>query len=74
MVHFTDMNETYVQFIKRIITPILNEEQLLIQQILSKIPNKDSFATAIRLFISCFIDPKFKNKINHIKQLQFKHK
>jgi hypothetical protein len=68
------MNETYVQFIKRIITPILNQEEELIQQILSKIPNKDSFATAIRLFISCFIDSKFRNKINHIKQLQFKHK
>lgn len=56
------MNQVYVQFIETILTPILEDEEL-IEQILSKIPNKDSFATAIRLFINCFIDPKHKNKL-----------
>ena len=63
VVHFSDMNEIYVKFIKRILIPILEEEQL-IEQILSKIGTKDSFATAIRLFINCFIDPKDRNKLD----------
>ncbi|CAG2115532.1 unnamed protein product [Medioppia subpectinata] len=70
VVHFTDMNETFVRFIRRILKPILDDESL-IQQILSKIPNKDSFATAIRLFIECFIDPKHRHKLD-LKHLQLK--
>ncbi|XP_054166291.1 nucleolar MIF4G domain-containing protein 1-like [Oppia nitens] len=70
VVHFTDMNETLVLFMKNILLPILESEEL-IQQILSKIANKDSFATAIRLFIDCFIDQKYRTKLD-LKRFQIK--
>ncbi|RWS25029.1 nucleolar MIF4G domain-containing protein 1-like protein [Leptotrombidium deliense] len=60
VIEFSEMNETYSEFLKNILSSILNEDTESMQQIFSKIPKKDTFAAAIRLFICCFIDSTFK--------------
>lgn len=74
MVQFSDMNEAYVGFIRNILQPILAENETIISSVLSKIPKKDNFASAIKLFISCFMDPESNIRASNIKELQFKLK
>ena len=70
VVEFSEMNQVYVEFIKQILCSILNQNDQIIQTILSKIPKKDAFASAIRLFITCFIDDNIKYKANQLKNLK----
>ncbi|KAI2810388.1 Nucleolar MIF4G domain-containing protein 1 [Blomia tropicalis] len=75
VVQFSDMNEIYVDLIRKIMEPLFSEcDDATIESILSKIPKKDSFASAIKLFISCFMSSDSKNRLSSVKQLQFKLK
>lgn len=71
MIQFSDMNEVYVDFIRQILEPLFSQcDDATVENVLAKIPKKDSFASAFKLFISCFI----KSKMTSVKQLQFKLK
>lgn len=74
VIQFSDMNAIYVNFIRNILQKIFNENETIISAILSKIPKKDNFANAIKLFISCFMDENVKNQASNIKQLRLKMK
>ena len=75
MVQFTDMNEVYVDFIRKIMEPLFSQcDDATVEAVLAKIPKKDSFASAIKLFITCFMSADSKSKMSSVKQLQFKLK
>ncbi|RWS07353.1 nucleolar MIF4G domain-containing protein 1-like protein [Dinothrombium tinctorium] len=60
VIEFSEMDHMYSQFLKSILSSILNEDPSTIERIFSKIASKDSFATALRLFITCFVNSEFK--------------
>lgn len=62
VIEFGDINETCVTFLRNVIGKILNEDETKMQEILSKIPKKDAFASAIRLFINCFMDDNMSER------------
>ncbi|OTF81467.1 nucleolar MIF4G domain-containing protein 1-like protein, partial [Euroglyphus maynei] len=72
VIQFSDMNEIYVQFIRNILQYIFDQSNdSIIQMVLEKIPRKDNFASAIKLFIACFMDTNTKNRVaSSIQQLQ----
>lgn len=74
VIQFSDMNEIYVNFMRNILQKIFNEQESIISEILSKIPKKDNFAGAIKLFISCFMDKNVNNQASNMKQLRLKMK
>uniref|UniRef100_A0A6P6Y4S7 Nucleolar MIF4G domain-containing protein 1-like n=1 Tax=Dermatophagoides pteronyssinus TaxID=6956 RepID=A0A6P6Y4S7_DERPT len=69
VIEFSDMNEMYVEFIRNIFQFIFNQSNdSIVKMILEKIPKKDNFASAIKLFIACFMDDKSKNRASSIQQ------
>jgi len=64
VIEFSDLDGVYVQFLRQTVQAVLNEEEKVITKILSKIKAKDSFATALRLFIACFLDSDYKQKFS----------
>ena len=74
VVEFADMNEDYVQFIRDILQPIFShQDDQILQDVLGKIPKKDNFTSAIKLFITCFMSADTKKRYNSIKQFKMKN-
>lgn len=69
VIEFNDINEDHLDFLKNILTSIMKVDNQLMKDILIKIPPKDTFATAIRLFISCFLDADCKEKFKKFKEV-----
>lgn len=75
VVQFSDMNEIYVNFIRQVLEPLFTQcDDSIVESVFTKIPKKDTFASAIKLFISCFMSADSKNKMNSVRQFQLKMK
>lgn len=71
VIQFSDMNEMYVQFIRNILQFVFDQsDDSIVTMVLGKIPKKDNFASAIKLFIACFMDAQAKDRASSIKRLQ----
>lgn len=69
------MNEIYVDFIRQVLEPLFTQcDDSIVESVFTKIPKKDTFASAIKLFISCFMSADSKNKMNSVRQFQLKMK
>lgn len=55
-VQFSDLDQAHLEFLRKVLNPILSLEEGQLVKILSKIKPKDPFAKALKLFISCFIE------------------
>ena len=75
VVQFSDMNEVYVDFIRKVLEPLFSQcDDSTVESVFTKIPKKDNFASAIKLFISCFMSADSKSKLNSVRQFQLKMK
>ncbi|KPM05941.1 nucleolar MIF4G domain-containing protein 1-like protein [Sarcoptes scabiei] len=74
VIEFIEMDEIGMDFIRNILHSIFQEDNETIEAILSRIPKKDEFATAMKLFIHCFMESKFQERISNLKQIQMKLK
>lgn len=66
VIEFTDLSSDYVTFLKKIFDGVFAEDDAKIKEILEKIPKKDTFASAIKLFISLYMDKSMSDKSKDI--------
>ncbi|KAI1292900.1 Nucleolar MIF4G domain-containing protein 1 -like protein [Halotydeus destructor] len=62
VIEFSELDEIKVEFLKSIIGKIMEEPEDVMKDIFSKVPKKDNFASALKLFISCFMDESLTDK------------
>ncbi|XP_015795475.1 nucleolar MIF4G domain-containing protein 1 homolog [Tetranychus urticae] len=65
---FNDLSEESVDLLKSILIPVFTSDEPIITKILSKLKPKDPFTVALKLFISCFMDPQYKEKMLFLKK------
>ncbi|XP_053208273.1 nucleolar MIF4G domain-containing protein 1 homolog [Panonychus citri] len=65
---FSDLSEESVELLKSILIPVFTSDESVTSKILSKMKPKDPFAIALKLFISCFMDSRYKEKMLFLKR------
>lgn len=70
---FASLSPPLVEFMKYILSKVMDEEESVMKEIFDRIPKKDhAFASSIRLFISCFMDDSADSKTRELLKAKIK--